>query len=90
MKTRHALIRAAQRGIRQADVELIVRYGTQTSKGVILTRQDFAQAECEAKHLISRLSHLVGKFAAMDGEDVITVFHATECQRRSQMSGGFR
>jgi hypothetical protein len=48
---------------------------------MILTRQDFAQAEREAKHLISRLSHLVGKFAAMDGEDVITVFHATERQR---------
>jgi hypothetical protein len=87
MKTRHALIRAAQRGIRQADIDLIVRYGTRTSKGVIVTRQDFAHVEREAKHLIARLSRLVGKFAAIDGEDVITVFHATERQRRLQISG---
>jgi hypothetical protein len=87
MKTRHALIRAAQRGIRQADIDLIVHYGTSTSKGVIFTRQDFARAEREAKHLIARLSHLVGKFAAIVGEDVITVFHTTERQRRLQISG---
>jgi len=31
MMTRHAVIRAAQRGIRQSDIELIVRYGTPTS-----------------------------------------------------------
>jgi hypothetical protein len=37
--------------------------------------------------LIARLSHLVGKFAAIDGEDVITFFHATERQRRLQISG---
>jgi hypothetical protein len=54
---------------------------------VIVTRQDFARAEREAKHLIARLSRLVGKFAAIDGEDVITVFHATERQRRLQISG---
>jgi hypothetical protein len=85
MNTGYALIRARQRGIRQADIDLIVRYGTATSKGVIVTRQDFAHAEREAKHLISRLSHLVGKFAATDGEDVITVFHATKRQRRLQI-----
>jgi hypothetical protein len=85
--THHALIRAAERGIRQADIDLIVHYGTPTSKGVIVTRQDFARAEREAKHLIARLSRLVGKFAAIDGEDVITVFHATERQRRLQISG---
>ena len=33
MMTRHAVIRAAQRGIRQSDIELIVRYGTPTSHG---------------------------------------------------------
>ena len=31
MMTRHAVIRAAQRGIRQSDIELIVRHGTPTS-----------------------------------------------------------
>ena len=67
MKTRHALRRAAQRGIKEADIELIVRYGTPTSKGVIVTRRDFADVEREAKRLVARLSHLVGKFAATDG-----------------------
>jgi hypothetical protein len=85
VKTRHALKRAAQRGIREADIDLIVRYGTPTLKGVIVTRRDFAQAERDAKHLISRLSHLVGKFAAIDGDDIITVFQATERQRRIQI-----
>jgi hypothetical protein len=89
MKTRHALMRAAQRGIREADIDLIVRYGTATPKGVIVTRRDFAEAEHEAKHLISRLSHLVGKFAATDGDDVITVFHATERQWRAQQFGSW-
>jgi hypothetical protein len=87
VKTKHALKRAAQRGIKEADIDLIMRYGTPTSRGVIVTKRDFAEVEHEAKRLISRLSHLVGKFAAMDDEVVITVFHATERQRRVQMSG---
>jgi hypothetical protein len=85
VKTRHALKCAAQRGISDADIDLIVHYATPTSKGVIVTRRDFAEVEREAKLLIARLSHLDGKFAATDGDDVITVFHATERQRRLQI-----
>jgi hypothetical protein len=86
MKTRHVLKRAAQRGVKEKDLELIVRYGSETAKGVIMTRRDFAQVEQETKQLLGRLSHLVGKFVATQGAEIITVFHATEKQRRSQMT----
>lgn len=86
MKTKHVLKRAAQRGIKQADLDLMQRYGSETPNGLIMTRRDFAEVEHEAKQLLRRLSHLVGKFVAVEGGDMITVFHATERQRRLQMN----
>lgn len=87
MKTEHVRKRAAQRGVRQADLDLILRYGSYTPKGVILTKRDFAELDRAHKLLIRRLSHLVGKFVAMEGADMITVFHASERQRRIQVNG---
>ena len=88
MKTRHVLSRASQRGVRPADLDLILRYGTETPNGVILTRSDFAEIDRQHKKLIGRLSHLVDKFVVMRGGYMATVFQASKPQRRRETGRG--
>ena len=83
MLTKHVRTRCQQRGIKEADLALIYRYGTETNKGLILTRKDVAVVEREVKKLINRLSKLQNTFVAMDGETMMTVFRATKQQCRS-------
>ena len=40
MLTKHVRTRCQQRGIREADLSLVERYGTHTHRGVILTRRE--------------------------------------------------
>ena len=81
MLTKHIRTRCQQRGIKEADLALIYVYGTETKKGVILTRKDIAGVEREVKKLINRLSKLQDVFVAMDGETMMTTFRATKKQR---------
>ena len=66
MLTKHVQARCQQRGIKEADLALIYRYGTETKKGVILTRKDVAAVEREVKKLINSLSKLQDVFVAME------------------------
>ena len=40
MLTMHARTRAQQRGIREADLELVTRCGTEAPQGYVMTRKD--------------------------------------------------
>ena len=85
MLTKHIQTRSQQRGIRQADLDLVSRYGTHTSRGVILTKRDIARFEREFKRRLNRLEKLNGVFVAEDGGTSITVWRATKHQRRSML-----
>ena len=89
MLTKHIRNRCQQRGIKEADLDLIFQYGTETPKGVILTHKDVAVVEREVKNLVNRLSKLQDVFVAMDGETMMTAFRATKQQRRSMLRDGY-
>lgn len=89
MLTKHIRTRCQQRGIKEADLGLIVQYGTETPKGMILTRKDIAVVEREVKKLINSLSKLQDVFVAMDGETMMTAFRATKQQRRTMLRNKF-
>ena len=68
MLTQHIRTRCQQRGIKEAGLDLIVQYGTQIRRGVILTRKDIADAKREFKHQIDCLEKLEGVCVVMDGD----------------------
>ena len=80
--TKHIRIRCQQRGIKEADLDLIVQYGTETSEGVFLTGKDVAEAERELKHLMNRIEKLKGVFVATDGDVGKTAFRPKKQQHR--------
>ncbi|MCY4642367.1 MAG: hypothetical protein OXC41_06690 [Gammaproteobacteria bacterium] len=83
--TRHIRTRCQQRGIKERDLKLVAQFGTETPKGLILTRKDVAEVEREAKRLMNRLSRLQDVFVATEGETMKTAFRATKRQRRTLM-----
>jgi len=87
MLTAHVRIRAQQRGVREADLDLIHQYGSETKDGLIMTRRDIAIVEREIKDLLDRLAKLDGVFVATDGESMITTFRPTKRQHRAQFGG---
>ncbi len=87
MLTAHVRTRAQQRGIREADLDLISRYGSETPNGMIMTRKDIAAVERETKDLLDRLSRLNGVFVPMHGDTMKTIIRATKRQLRKQING---
>ena len=76
--TRHAEARLRQRGLRERDVEFILRFGTDSGDRVILSAQDVQRIIMEAKRMIAMAERLVNKtIVATDGE-IITIFHANQ------------
>ena len=86
MLTQHIRTRCLQRGIREADLSLLERYGTHTPEGVILTRRDVAEAKSNQRHLMNRLQRLEGVFVPSDGDVRITAYRATKRQRRRRLT----
>jgi hypothetical protein len=81
--TRHACQRMQQRGLKVADVDIIFEYGTQVDDArVMLTDHDAAQAIRARKHEIAILERLKGKTLVIDGDSLITAYHADGRQDR--------
>lgn len=78
----HAAMRARQRGYRASDLELVERYGTVTSRGVVLLRSDVERLRQNQARLLSRLDRLVGSAVIVRDDTVVSVFRATRMQRR--------
>lgn len=81
--SKHALGRARQRGLHKSDIEFILRYGTDTKDGAILSRNDAEEIIAAAKKVIHLVERLKNKRVVSDGADVITVFHATRRQQHA-------
>lgn len=74
--TQHAAARIRQRGLREKDVEFILRHGTHAGNGVILAARDVQRIVAEAKRTIDMAARLKNKRVIADGDEVITAFHA--------------
>ena len=75
--TMHAMMRMAQRGITISDADLIQSFGSEVEGGYLFREKDFAAVEHDLKRLRDRTRRLVGKRVVLDGNVIITAYHAT-------------
>lgn len=80
--THHALVRMSQRGITDGDVELIRCIGTEVEGGYFVREKDFQAFDRELKQLREHARRLVGKRLVVDGEQLITAYHAVRSKQR--------
>ena len=73
---------SAQRGLADYDLELIALIGTQVERGYLVRRKDFQALDRELKRLRNRARRLVGKRLVVDGDRLITAYHATLNKQR--------
>lgn len=76
----HARIRAQQRGLRFADIDFVVRYGSQVRDGYVLSDADAAELESEARSMLETASRLRGIYVPFTAQTVKTVFRANRKQ----------
>lgn len=74
--TGHAAIRMAQRGIGKDDLELALLIGTDVNDGYLVREKDFQAFDRELKRLRDQARKLVGKRVVVDGNRIITTYHA--------------
>ena len=84
--TRHAQSRVRQRGVREADLDLIYRFGTEVADGVVLRQEDVIAVEQEVKLLVNRLHTLKGRFIAVHGDTVLTTYKPSRGQLRRRLN----
>lgn len=80
--SKHAHVRVRQRGYRASDLDLVMRFGTTTATGAVLTRRDAEDAGRRLRDAARRLEHLVDAYVVVRGSTAITVVRATRSQRR--------
>jgi len=80
--TKHAEARMQQRGRRPQDIEFVVRHGTETPAGILLTASDAAAIEREARRMIEMAGKLRNILVPCEGGAIKTVFRASRDQQR--------
>ncbi|WP_036282803.1 hypothetical protein [Methylocystis sp. ATCC 49242] len=80
--TAHATKRVAQRGIAPNDLELIKRIGTEVEGGYLVRQKDFQVLDRELRHLRDQAKRLVGKRVVVDGDTIVTAYHANAGKER--------
>lgn len=80
--TRHAMMRIAQRGFRDGDVELIMAIGTEVEGGYLVRRKDVQEAERHMRRWLKRLPQLAGKRLVVTGDTLVTAYHAKPGKER--------
>lgn len=80
--SKHAAIRAQQRGLTAQDIGLILEIGTEIDDEAVELRDiDVQHAIERCKHQIQRLEHLRGRRLIISGETLVTCYHATRRRR---------
>lgn len=76
--THHARARLRQRGMKESDLEIVLRYGTNVREGVVLTDRDVSKAIRERRREIQRLEHLRGRTVIIEEGVVVTAYTAKD------------
>ena len=74
--TPHAVVRLSQRGMADSELELIALVGTEVEGGYLVRRQDVQAVEQTVKRFLDKVRRLAGKRVVIDGERVVTAYHA--------------
>jgi hypothetical protein len=80
--TRHARVRLRQRGLRERDVEVVLRYGVAGGEAVVLTRKAAAAAVAELRRSIAQIERLRGAAVFTREAAVVTLFRPSAEQIR--------
>ncbi len=72
--TAHAQMRMQQRAVRDLDLALILKFGTEFDDGLILRDKDVAEATSSMREEIRRLEKLRGKAVILEGDTVLTTY----------------
>lgn len=82
--TRHGVARMRQRGFRKADLDLVLGAATRVADDAfLLTDQDAAREIAKRKREIQQLERLRGSRVIVEGDMLITLYHAGGSPRRS-------
>jgi len=82
--THHAEVRMRQRGFRKADIDLVLSVATRVADDAfLLTNQDAAREIERRKHEIQQLERLRGSKIIVEGDALVTLYHAATSPRRS-------
>lgn len=81
--TKHGSMRAAQRNIKERDLEIIMNLGSEVADGYLMLECNCQAAERELKKQLEIIRRLKGKRLVVKDGKVVTVFHASvhEVQR---------
>ena len=63
-----------QRAVRELDLALILRFGTEFDDGLVLRDKDVAEAIYSMREKIRRLEKLRGKAVILEGDTVLTTY----------------
>ncbi len=80
--TAHAAKRMAQRGLANDDVQLIQWIGTEVEGGYLVREKDFQALDRELKQLRDQAKRLIGKRLVVEGDRLITAYHAGRSKQR--------
>jgi hypothetical protein len=75
-------VRLRQRGLRERDVEVVLRYGIAGGEAVVLTRKAAAAAVAELRRQIAQIERLRGAAVFTREAAVVTLFRPSEEQIR--------
>lgn len=85
--TAHAEMRMSQRGLVNGDIELIKWIGTEVEGGYLVREKDFQALERELKQLRDHARRLVGKRLVVEGDNIVTAYHAVRSKERRLLRG---
>jgi hypothetical protein len=85
--TPHATVRMSQRGIAGDDLELIRWIGTEVEGGYFVREKDFQALDRELKQLRELARRLVGKRLVVEGDRLVTAYHAIRNKERRLLRG---
>jgi hypothetical protein len=87
--TRHAEVRARQRGLRDADIGLLMDTATPLAGGAwLMTDADAAREIARRKREIQRIEHLRGVKIVIAGDVVITAYNSRRSDQRLALRHG--
>ena len=82
--SRHGHVRMSQRGIREADLEVILAHGTDIGRNrIMLRRRDAAEAIQTLKKNIANIERLTDKVLVVADGQLITAYHQSTSIRPS-------
>lgn len=80
--TRHAQTRMRQRGLSARDLDLLLQVGLEVPDGYLGTRKGCEEISQRLKQIIRRLDRMPGKRLVVQGDTLVTTYHATARQQR--------